>query len=337
MPVRLGRLTPYGILLGLSVGLVIGVSVARLAELEGGLVYHDIPAAGGELHAPADPASSGPPAPEPDPAPGGPPVDPLAALLEPGPYGALPRVAADGTSPFAYYRRADSAPPADVPLLSLLVIDAGLARERTLRALELPEAVAVGFSPYASALEAWMRYARARGHETLLELPLAAGEPYDDAGPLAFVPAAAKPPEPALQRLLARGQGYFAVVLSPAAGEEARSLGALVRELGRRGLGLVETGGEDLRELAREAGVPYLGGALLLDAEPSPTAVDWALGALEARALKLGGALGAFRASPLMLDRLRQWLPSLPEKGFLLVPPSRLFGRVRARDEAGAS
>ncbi len=338
MPVRRLQLAPYGVLLGLSVGLIVGVAVAQFAKPEGGLVYRDIPVAEGALSRGDDPSAAGPPAFEVEPQPGAPPVAPAIALLEPGPYGALPRIAPDGTTPFAYYTRADPPPPRDVPLLSLVVIDAGLARDPTVRALELPPPIAIAFSPYAPALEAWMRLARARGHETLLELPVAGSGWYDDAGPLGLAAGEPERPQLVLQRLLARGQGYFAVVLAGAGDMgEARLPAGVLPELARRGLGLVEVDGATLREAARNAAIPYLGGASVLDAEPSPAAVDWALGALEARALELGGALGVFRPSPLLLDRLRQWLPSLPEKGLLLVPPSRLFDRLGAAEGAGAS
>ncbi len=324
MVVRLTRWPlPFALLLALSLLLLAAVLAAPLLAPEGGLVYRDLPLLSRELERTtvSEAASLGPPQPVP-------PAQPTA-LLEPGPFGALPRVAGDGTTPFAAFARPDPGAPEEVPLLALIVLDLGLMQEHTQAALALPEPTALGFSPYAPALQAWMGVARARGYELLLELPALSADPRVDAGPLALVPGDAERLSRGLARLLARGRDYFAVALAPGAfAQDPRAFAPVARELRRRGVGLVEIGSDRLRPLADELALPYLGGVMRLDRELAPAAVDQALGALETRALRQGWAVGAFRAAPLLFARLRQWLPTLPEKGFLLVPASRLFGRT---------
>ncbi len=324
MVVRLTRWPlPFALLAALSLSLLAAVLAAWVLAPEGGLVYRNLPLLSQELErtTASEAASLGPPQPA---LPEG-----STALLEPGPYGALPRVAGDGTTPFAALARPDPGAPGEVPLLALIVLDLGLMQEYTQAALALPEPTALGFSPYAPALQAWMGFARTRGYELLLELPAASPDPRVDAGPLALAPGDRERLSRGLFRLLARGRDYYAVALSPGAfAQDPRSFAPIARELRRRGLGLVEIGSDSLRPLAEDIALPYLGGAMRLDQELAPAAVDQALGALETRALRQGWAVGAFRAAPLLFARLRQWLPTLPEKGFLLVPPSRLFGRT---------
>ena len=68
--------------------------------------------------------------------------------------------------------------------MAVLVTGLGLADRLTARALTLPGAVGLSFSPYAGAA-AWQARARAAGHEALLMLPLQPERfPHDDAGPL---------------------------------------------------------------------------------------------------------------------------------------------------------
>ncbi len=292
------------------------------------LTYRGLPQQAGPLpplplaDLPGETAAAGPPslAPQGRVDPLAPPADPLAALAAPGPYGLLPRIAPDGRRPFDAYRRK----PAETgrgPRIALVVRGLGLARRPTVAAMGLVPDVALAFSPYAPAVAAWLREARRLGHEVLLELPLANGRSGVDPGPLALVPG----DELALQRLLARGPGIFALLLDPP--EVARpGLEQPVAALSRAGLGLIASRpAPALAPLARRHRVPYGAAAVVLDAEADPMAVDFALGRLEAVAEREGGAIGITGPLPLVFERLAQWLPGLAPRGFLLVPPSQIL------------
>jgi len=331
---------PFAVLGGLVAALLLLVLAVRLLGIEGPLLYTDLPRVERSLPSTAEAEdaapASGPPPVEGEPVAGAPPPDVPQALLEPGPYGALPRRSEDGRSPFAVYRSNFAVAP-DRPRIALVVVGLGLAREPTLTAAELPPLFGLAFSPYGRDLAGWMRYGRWRGHEILLELPVRPARfPLDDAGPLALAPDL--PPERLEQRLettLAAGKGYFAVTVEAGAYAAApERFEPVLARLAEAGLGVVELGGNHLAEAATRQGVPYLWADPPIDLDPAPEAIDLALGRLETRALRDGAALGTFEGAPVTYDRLRQWLPSLEAKGLQFVAPSRVFdGLVRQASE----
>ena len=100
----------------------------------------------------------------------------------------------------------------------------------------------------------------------------------------------------------------------------------LANELGRRGVGFIELGSRKLSGIAREAGLPYLSTEGPIDLDPSPAAIDAALGALEARALSEGQAIGHGRPLRSTIERIASWSQTLPQKGIHLVSPGALLG-----------
>ncbi len=327
---------PFGILAGLLLlPILVGVAV-RLLGLEGAVRYTERPrvelalappAGEGGAPAAAD-ASHGPPEIFGEPPTGAPPLEVPDALLRPGPYGALPRRAEDGRAPFSVYRSSFAVDP-ERPRIALVVIGLGLARDPTFTATELPAPFGLAFSPYGRELASWMRYARWRGHEVLLELPVRPARfPLDDAGPLAVAPDL--PPERLRQRLetvLAAGKGYFAVMAGAGAYTAApERMDPILARLAEAGLGLVELGDNRLAEAAARHGLPYVWSEPPIDRDPAPEAIDLALGRLETRALRNGTALGTLEGAAITYARLQQWLPSLEAKGLQLVPPSLVFG-----------
>ncbi|GBD41900.1 hypothetical protein HRbin39_01287 [bacterium HR39] len=321
---------PFGVLGGLALGVAAGVLATVLALPGARIEWEGVPVAAGTLAAPgesqASPVFPAPPA-ERAADRHAPPADPLPQLLEPGPYGALPRIAPDGLTPLLAYARTDPAPPEGVPWIGLVVRGLGLSRRHTEAALALPPQIALAFSPYAEALPAAMRAARRWGHEVMLGLPVDTGDPLVDPGPLAVVPGAPEV-EARLLRLLARGQGYGAVLLAHADGSAADSLAPVLAQLRGRGLGIVLAPPANPAAATERVSGAGVQAVVVLDGEPDPAAIDFAFGRLEAAALKTGAAIGLMDGLPLALERLAQWLPGLAHKGFALVPPGRILQRL---------
>lgn len=328
-------LVPAALLLVVTAGIVLGTSRPddRLRYRDLPVVELPVPPAGAKGAGPArrvvPPADPAPPAIGPEPAAAkAPPVIVDAAMQEAGPFGPLPRVATDGRRAFTHYRRAAEGPTG--PRLAVVFVGLGLSRAPSLTAVELPPELGLGYSPYAFDAAGWQAHARWRGHETFLEIPVEpVTYPVDDPGPRLLRPSLpADENRSRLLWLLARGAGYPAVVL--AAGrfrEKPDAMLPLARELAARGLGLIELGGAGLAEVAERTGLPYAAAVGPLDGEPTPAAIDLALGDLEARALRGGRALGFVHPLPVTMARLSAWAPSLPGKGIALVPPSRIFER----------
>ena len=107
----------------------------------------------------------------------------LAEDTEDGP---IPRIAADGRTPFSTYGKpASTGLLAGKTMLAIVVTGLGLNEQGTLDAVDrLPQEVTLAFAPYGRTLERTTGAARAAGHELFLEVPL---EPFDypdnDPGP----------------------------------------------------------------------------------------------------------------------------------------------------------
>jgi polysaccharide deacetylase 2 family uncharacterized protein YibQ len=209
------------------------------------------------------------------------------------------------------------------------VIGLGLSSAATARALALPAAVGMSFSPYAADLDGWRRRAAAGGHEVLLDLPLQPLRfPADDSGPLTLlVDASPAEQAAALERVLAGSDGYRGVVAAAGAfAEQPSRFAPIAAALEARGLGLVELAGDRLREVAGGGrSLAYAPATAPRSDEPGAVAVERALGAAEAEALRHGRAMAAVPPSPLGLDRLAAWIAGLGDKGMTLVPPGALL------------
>jgi uncharacterized protein len=249
------------------------------------------------------------------------PVEP--AWLQPGPYGSKACIAPDGRRPLAVHARPFD-PDDPRPKVAVLMVGLGLQDRPTSRAIDLPGAISLHFSAYATGLSEWLERARASGHEVLMDLPMEpVGYPTDDPGP--HVLLADGPAGENLDRLawlLARATGYMGV-----AGSGGRFAGngqatVMLGELARRGLGLVELGSDRLAGAAHALRLPYIATPAPIDEELSATAIDRSLAALEAAALARGGALGLARPYPISLERLELWATSLDAKGLALAPVS---------------
>ena len=257
---------------------------------------------------------------------------PDAALVEPGPGGVLPIIAADGRRPADVYARPFKL-PAKSPAIALIVGGLGLKKSTTLAAInDLPPQVTLSFVPYTRDLQDWINQARAAGHEVMLELPM---EPFDypqnDPGPqtlLATVSAAENTRR--LEWLLSRAWGYFAVTnyMGSKFTASESALSPVLRQLRQRGVDFIYDGEARRSSLSNVANAEHLRWTTadrIVDTEPSATAIDEQLLHLEAIAIQNGTALGAGFSWPITMERLKSWTETVNMKGYELVPASAVL------------
>ncbi|MEQ8348836.1 MAG: divergent polysaccharide deacetylase family protein [Sneathiellaceae bacterium] len=282
-------------------------------------------------------------APEPmaeaDPAP--PPVDPLRLAQSQGPLapapdpklqeqgvdGILPRPGPEGELPWQVYARPFEAEEGR-PRIAIVFGGLGLDSPATVEAIQdLPGEVTLALSPYASSLDDWVQQARSKGHEVLLVLPVQPpGYPANDPGPHALL-ADLKAAEAAsrLRWTMARAAGYVGLAtetVSPVT-ENAQTAEPLLKALKERGLLFFDGGAGSAvtaAGLARTGETPFAAADLVLDAEPTPAAIDAALADLERLARENGQAVGFARAYPVSIDRIAGWALALEARGFALAP-----------------
>ena len=249
-------------------------------------------------------------------------VTPVAA--EPDGDGALPpwrRFA-------AVYDAADARPRIAVVLTGL-----GLSAKATDPAIrELPASITLSFTPYADRLNHWMALARVNGHEVLLELAMEPTTfPSDDPGPQALLTQLdAAENRQRLRWVLARGQAYVGLVavMGSRFTQSEPHLGPVLEEIKDRGLMFVDnqaTEASASARLARSLGLPHaVNDRMLDDGQASHVAIDARLAQTERLALANGAAVAMGRPYPATLERLRAWVRSLDDRGFVLVPITAL-------------
>jgi uncharacterized protein len=259
---------------------------------------------------------------------------PQPALLEEGPYGPLPKIAADGRKPWQVYAR-PSDPGETRPRIAIVITEIGLSTAASLEAIRrLPPAVTLSVDPYAAEPENWAPKARAAGHEILLSLPLESSEfPFRDPGPAALLTSLAVEDNlDRLQRVLGRCTGYVGV--SSAFGrrfeQDAGSVRPILEFIARRGLMYVggnTSASSAAPEFAGESDFPLVTVDVWIDNEATPHGIDRALAQLEATARERAVAVGLARNYPLTVARLATWAASLEQRDIVLVPVSAIAGR----------
>ena len=255
---------------------------------------------------------------------------PDRALVEDGPDGPLPRVAADGTRPLDAYARPSTTDGRD-PRIAIVVGGIGIDPDTTRQAIAvLPGAVTLAFAPYGDNLQAALTDARTAGHEILLQVPL---EPYNypktDPGPKTLTADAT--PEENIDRLhwfLGRITNYVGVVnyMGARFTGDAGLLAPVIAEIGQRGLLYLDDGSSPRSRAAEVAGgiAPFVAADMVLDADLSAEAIDQRLRQLQAIARERGYAIATATAFPVTVERIAAFAKAAADKGFDIVPLSAL-------------
>ena len=250
------------------------------------------------------------------------------ALIERTSEGPLPRIAADGRTPLsAYAPRFEAGRGIKI---AIVITGLGLDGRATLSAIDkLPPAVTLAFAPYGARLGHWLRLARRKGHEVLLEVPMEPRNfPDSDAGPHSLRPSLSADDNLArLKWVLTRATGYVGVtnlmggrfLAEPLACEPVLSF------LASRGLMFFYSSkGARARAVARQLKAPYVRNDLRLDAVAAPAAIDQRLTELESIARHAGEAVGTGSVYPVTLAHVAVWARGLRGRGFVLVPASSI-------------
>jgi uncharacterized protein len=260
-------------------------------------------------------------------------------LVEKSRYGLLPRVGADGARPFDVYARPiflASKLKAGGPRLALMVGGLGLNAEGTQSAIsKLPGAVTLGFAPYGAAIDQQAADAREAGHETVLQAPMEGfSDRTDDPRPHMLKSGASQADNlESVRWLLGRFTGYVAVAnyLGGRFTADQRALAPILSEIAARGLGYLDDGSSPRSvapDIVATLATPSARADVVIDANPTPEAVDAALARLLDIARERGTAIGVASASPMSVERLARWALTLESKGVALAPLSTLMSKA---------
>ena len=220
-----------------------------------------------------------------------------------------------------------------LPAIALVIDDAGVDQKRTARTIGLPGPLTISFLTYAPALKRQTRAARTAGHELMVHVSMEPSSKSVDPGPRVLLTGMAE--DEVLARLrwgLARFSGY--VGINNHMGSRFTSAPAGMRvvlaEVKRRGLFFLDsrTSLKSVgRQLAIESKTPFAERNVFLDHDPRRAVIERQFKLLEREARGRGYAVAIGHPRDATLDALADWLPTVAEKGFRLVPMSAIVAR----------
>lgn len=231
-------------------------------------------------------------------------------------------------APAVWQRFAAIAPnPKGRPTIAFLLDDMGLNRPQSARAAALPGPLTLSWMPYALNLADQIAAATARGHETMLHMPMEAlGR--TNPGPNAL--RTWSTPAENLARLRAALDAVpGAIGLNQHEGSIASLsvplMDLVMRELKARDLIFVDslTIQNSVAMARAEAnGVPAIARDVFLDNSPDPAAIRAQIAQTEAIARRHGAAIAIGHPRQTTVDVLAQYLPTLEGRGFVPWPIS---------------
>lgn len=216
------------------------------------------------------------------------------------------------------------------PMIAIVIDDAGIARERTRRASRLPAPLTIAFISYAGDLERQTRYARARGHELLVHLPMEPSSDAVDPGRNALLTSLSR--QEIMRRFrwaLDRFDGYVGVNNHMGSKFMARPdlVGPVLEEINARGLLFLDSRTDHLSvgtKLARDMAMPHATRNVFLDNELDAPAIREQLRQVESVARRSGYAIAIGHPHDVTVDVLAKWIPEARRRGFALVPVSAI-------------
>ena len=202
----------------------------------------------------------------------------------------------------------------------------------------MPGDVSLAFSPYAGKLNDWLMRARLAGHEVFLELPMESKKfPLEDPGPLALSSNYQLADNmKLLHRVMSKMGGYVGLVSTMGSKfvEAESQLKPILTEIKKQGLMFIDGGrtGQVASQIAANMKLPKAFINVTLDMPPGEKSFKKKLRSLENALKKWSGGVAAMHATPQSIKRIRNWIKSLKDKKFILVPVSAMADRQPIND-----
>jgi len=222
------------------------------------------------------------------------------------------------------------------PRIASVMGQIGIGNARSRHAIErLPPQVTFAIAAYSDSAAAWIRDARANGHETLLAIPM---EPIDyprhDPGPKPLlIDLDDLENLSRLEKALSGLSGYVGLLSHMGSRFLANPdrLRPILAATADKGLIFLDSrSGPDsaVSALAPTVDLHVALNDRFIDDVPSRDEIDKRLGELEAIAQRRGFAVGLASPYPVSIERLRAWAASLDERGFVLTPLTGVARRL---------
>lgn len=215
------------------------------------------------------------------------------------------------------------------PKISIIITNLGLNRKSTELSLTLPNKLALGFLPYTKTLKPLLEEAHKLGHEVYLYLPLQTGSDSDNPGKYALkADLALEENAIRLNMLLFSHTKYNGIYSSfkEVFTDNLQNSSFIFDQLDEQGLifimGKGKTNKVSPHFKSHNNIVPV---NLVLDEESDKDSIKNKLDQLVKLAEKNGKALGYSQGFTITIAMIKDWIPTLEEKGIEIVPVSEIL------------
>lgn len=210
----------------------------------------------------------------------------------------------------------------------IVIDDLGLNKRRVRKTVALPRPLTLSFLAYAEDLNQQTQNARAAGHEVMLHVPMEPRSETIDPGPNVLLSGI--PRDELLKSINWNLDLTDKVVginnhMGSRFTSDLEGMQTVTEVLNERGLlflDSVTSGSSVAHSTVEDAGIPFAVRNVFLDHEDDLASIKRQLRATESVAKRTGVAIAIGHPRDKTLDALSEWLPTLSERGFQLVPIS---------------
>jgi polysaccharide deacetylase 2 family uncharacterized protein YibQ len=218
--------------------------------------------------------------------------------------------------------------------IAILLTNLGLGKNVTEAAIQLPNEIALGISPYTNSLKESLYKAKENGHELYLEIPFETEKyPLDDMGPLGILLLSDDGENLSrLQQILTAYPGVNGVYSLPNEKftDNMQRIDPILDIISRNRLLLLYGKGYSnmlLFQLVTQKRISTLACDHYIDLNTELSLIQKNLEKLEEISKSKGKALGYINSYPITISALADWLKTLDNKNIELVPVSEILGQ----------
>ncbi len=217
----------------------------------------------------------------------------------------------------------------------IIIDDMGMGKS-TAKLIPLPGPLTLSYLPYARDLSKQTKLAYKSGHELMLHMPMQPSKSDLDPGPDVLTTSMAeKELKDSLNKALESFDGYVGINnhMGSKLTSNARAMKWVMEVLRERKLFFIDSktiGSSVGAQIAASYHLPFAERDVFLDHYTDIDSVRAALGKLERIARHQGIGIAIGHPKPDTIKALKEWLPTLEEKGIKLVPASAVVRKLDA-------
>ena len=220
------------------------------------------------------------------------------------------------------------------PMIAIVVDDMGVDMIRSNKMLGIPDIYTFSFLTYAPNLQSQINFAKTKGKEVMLHVPMEALNNIYDYGPEVLSTKHSRSENlKLLNTMLNRVSGYIGINnhMGSKFTSDLPLLSGVIEELSKKGLMFLDSktiASSKADEIVEHIKLPYASRDIFIDDSNKIEDIKKSLISLENIAKKRGYAIAICHPRDNTIKVLQDWLPTLKEKGITSVPLSYIIDKV---------